>query len=720
MQDDLRRMTWPDDDASSDLNLAIGIHDANIADSGMEIWIGAEPTFTLRSSEAPEWLSQALGGDKYRHALNLARELYQRHPGSLVLRSAGRQYGGEDKPRWSIGLLERRDAVPVWSGPPDPAVITPTAESGTNPEKFISACELAFEQRQWSCRRLRTEVEGYNRLLVRMDATTLDGIEETDPRLLRPSVHIEKTPRSGLVDTLASDGYYLFIFGENESEAGLVSISVELPAFAEVTTFLDCTSALSVAAVNAGLPCLLIQGYPPPVDASVSWTTITPDPAVIEINQAPYPDAAGFFAANLELFQLAENLGLSPYRLQYNGTLSDSGGGGQFTVGGATPAASPFFAEPRLLSRLARYFALHPALSYVFAPDYVGGASQLPRADEGTRDAFQELGLALAQLERQAEPTPEFIWASLAPFLADSSGNSHRSELNIEKLWNSGLPLRGCLGLLEFRAFRMPQTPQRAVAIAMLLRGILAMLAKADLAPGLYNWGGELHDRFALPFFLRQDLLAVLQDMEQSGFGLDPSVRNELLEQPYRSHWSADFAGLRIALDQAIEFWPLVGDVASQERGGSRLVDSSTLRLQISLSRPDPNTGSALDDWHLQLGGYEIPLRDAADETGTVRLIGLRYRDFMPWRGLHPSVKPWGPLAFILWHPAHAEALQLEMHTWRADGRAYDGLPSDLQEAAKRRAERLVLRSVRREDLPQAMSLPPEAVTPFAVDLRWL
>jgi len=698
---------------------AIGTHDAAVARAGKEIWVGAEPTFTLRSSEAPEWLSEALGGEKQRYALRIVGELQRRHPGSVVLRTVGRQYAGEARPRWSIGLFERRDRVAVWHGPADPLGGSPDSVAAKQLDCFWDELERSFNARHWTCLRLRIPGALGRRLLLRPDGNPMGELRQDDELLTRPSVHLHEIPTEGLCDPLASSGLQLLLVGELECTPGMKSACIELPAFGRVEDFLACLAALGEAATTAGLRSLVLQGFSPPVDTSIAWTTITPDPAVVEVNQAPQPDVERFLAASRELFDVVQQLGLSPYRLQYNGTVSDSGGGGQFTLGGRSAAASPFFVEPALLPRLVRYFNHHPALSYLFAPEYIGSGSQSPRPDEGTSDAFRELQVALEQLQRQPRPSPEFLWASLAPFLADPSGNAHRSELNIEKLWNPHQPMRGCMGVVEFRAFRMPSSPERAASIVALLRAIAAMLCGNDPILELRDWGTALHDRFALPFMLRRDLAVVLDDLAASEFGLDDRVRAVLLEDSSRSRWTTTFTGCELTLERAVEFWPLVGDVASQEAGGSRLVDSSTVRLQISLRSKGPE-GPALAGWQLLVAGHQVPLRSAQDETGEIRLIGLRFRDFAPWRGLHPAIKPYGPLTLTLLHPEMDAALQATLHDWRPDRRPYNGLPHNLDAAAKRRAERFVTWTTPRAELPAPKTPPPEAVTDYCFDLRRL
>jgi uncharacterized protein (DUF2126 family) len=475
------------------------------------------------------------------------------------------------------------------------------------------------------------------------------------------------------------------------------------------------------AAKEAALDGLMLGGYPPPVDASVIWTTLTPDPAVVEINMAPAPDATTFLRWNRRLFALAERAGLSPYRLHYNGQIADSGGGGQVTLGGPQPAASPFLVYPHLLPRLVRYLNRYPALSYFFAFDFLGSSSQAPRPDEHTPEMFEELRLSLKLLEQHPEPSPEMLWQSLAPFLADLSGNSHRSELNIEKLWNPHLPGRGCLGLVEFRALRMASTPEKAAAVAVLLRAICALLVTRERpTEDLVRWGRDLHERFALPFYMKQDLRQVLDDLATAGLGLAPPLVDALLDDGYYLLGGTEWEGCSLTVNRALEFWPLVGDSASQEHGGSRLVDSSTARLEIQL-RPRPGADQDLHRWRLTAAGYRLPLRVEQDAQGPLGILGLRYRRFKPWCGLHPLLEAQSPVSLVLSHPqlAPATALRVTWHEWKPQGGGYDGLPADFNEARRRCAERFVVETIT-EFPTDALPPPDQACNPYCLDLRWL
>jgi uncharacterized protein (DUF2126 family) len=701
----------------------IKAQDDLISAAGVDVWVGMEPTFTRRFAETPQWLSEALGSEKLDYAYKLLAQVCQRQPGGVVLHTLGRQYAGEDRPRWSIGYYQARRQQFSWEGPPDPFVQAPAATDHViDIQSFWQALHSALQAQGWQATGFSVKTDLTYRLLFRVDGQQVDTDLDAKPALARASVHDQEIPLEGLVDELAQDGDFLLCLGtfaleaDHPDEAGVL---IELPALPAVPLFLQLLQAITQATQATAMPAVIMQGFPPPVDASIAWTTITPDPAVIEINQAPEPDAVGFFARCELFYAVAKNVDLLPYRLQYNGVVSDSGGGGQFTLGGTQPLSSPFIQYPHLLPRLIRYFNAHPALSYWFAPPSIGSSSQSPRVDEGLREAFRELTIALEQLEKIENPSAEFIWRSLSPFLVDPSGNPHRSELNIEKLWNPYLPDRGCLGLVEFRAFSMSRSAECATAIAVLLRSIVAMLSREDKVSELVDYDTDLHNKYALPFYLQQDLLAVFRELAQSALPLHETLQSLLLQEPVRFIGKAVFHDCYIKLHQALEFWPLVGDVASQERGGSRLIDASTTRLQITLGMETHNP-LQLDGWEVWVDGYRIPLHEEQDQHGPLKLSAVRYRHFQPIIGLHPGIAARNRLSFILAHHGLHEALEVTYHEWQPQGLAYTGLPEDMAEADRRRSERFTTRVIPVDDHAQVKTPPPTAVTDYCVDLRRL
>jgi uncharacterized protein (DUF2126 family) len=695
-------------------------HDARVADMGLTIWVGSEPTFTDRNAQSPEWLSQALGGDKAQRAEAVLGGVCRRFPGSVVLRSVGRQYPGEERPRWNYGLYRRRDETPIWQGPLDPVLAAPDTriEPPTDLDAWAAALTAELEARGLPVSPMAAEDANERRLLMRADAD-VPLPDDTDACLIHPSVHDRATPPSGLCDTLAEAGAYLFILSMQASDASSAA-RIDLPMFNEVPMFLAVLESVAQAARTCHLPTLVLAGYPPPVDATVEWTTVTPDPAVIEINSAPSVDAEHFLKCSREIYAAAEEQGLAPYRLYFNGAVADSGGAGQITLGGPSPQASPFLQELRLLPRLVRFFNRHPAMSYLYSHDFVGSTGQSVRADERGTDAFDELGLTLALLERQAELSPELLWHSLASFLCDASGNSHRAEMNIEKLWNPFLAGRGKLGLVEFRALRMQHTPERATALVCLLRGITAMLACGQYTLPLMDWGRELHERFALPFYLEQDLDAVLKTLASAGLGLGETIKAVLVREEFRRWGQVALPGCTLEVRRALEFWPLLGDAASPEQGGSsRLVDASTARVELRL-RPEEGSESDWHDWQVLVEGVALPMRQERDGRGPLKLFGLRYRSFVPGWGLHPALGAQSPVQLLLRHPDHASDFVITLHEWRPDGEAYAGMPRDLADASQRRADRIVLDVLPSDPAHIPRTAPAHGLTPFCLDLRAL
>lgn len=704
----------------------IKTQDKNISELGVDVWVGMEPTFTRRFAETPEWLSEALGTEKLQYAYALLKETCNRQPGGIVLHTLGRQYADEDLPRWNMGYYQARNNNDIWHGPPDPyLVLEPGDALRARPadiEIFWQALNDALNRPSWKSAAFTVEKGLRYRLLLRCDGTKPDVDSHKKPLLTRRSVHESRIPLNGLTDALAKEGDLLLCMDKGTAvgaDHANASVVIELPEVADVSIFMQLIQCIAQAAKQGVIETLLLQGFPPPVDASVAWTTITPDPAVIEINQAPADNAENFFTRCELYYSAADAVGLQPYRLHYNGVVSGSGGGGQFTLGGTTPLKSPFFCYPQLLPRLLRYFNAHPALSYWFAPPSIGSTSQSPRADENVKQSFQELSLVLEQLDAVEQPEPEFIWRSLSPFLVDPSGNSHRSELNIEKLWNPYLPGRGCLGLVEFRSFRMTRSPQTATAIAVFLRSIVAMLSREDKVTQLLDHSSCLHDKYALPFYLQEDLEFVFNDLHDAGLPIHDYLKTILLQEPVRFIGKAVFHGCCIELQQALEFWPLIGDASQQGGSGSRLVDASTTRLQITIG-VEAEEAAPLDDWELWIDGYRVPLQLAHGPGRTLKVTGLRYRNFMPEIGLHPGIAARSSITLTLVHRELREALQINYHEWHPKNLPYPGLPENLDDAESRRKQRFTTSMIPLRGIAKPEDPPDSAMTDYCLDLRRL
>lgn len=681
---------------------AVRQHDATLRAAGLCIWVGSEPTFTDRWAQTAEWLHAALGGDKRRRARHLLRGLCRPGAPELLLRSEGRRYPGEDDPRWNYGLYQRRDGRPIWHGPPDPLCLDTAGDTAAAPidiGALASTLAAAFDGSGW------------------IPQPADDGSTAQGRTLIVTRSPIDDRPlRFRLVP---------------DPDEGPAVARVELPRLASVDEFFRALRCLEQASLDCRLPTLVIAGWTPPVDETTALTTVTPDPAVIEVNSAPSHDATEFLRRSREIYDAAANGALAPYRLYFTGAVADSGGGGQITLGGPSPERSPFWIEPRLLPRLVAYFNRHPSLSYLYAHDHLGGGGQSARADERGADAFDELALELSLLAREQQPSAERVWRGLAPFLADASGNNHRAEINVEKLWHPAPPERSRLGLVEFRALRMQHSAERATALACLLRAIAAMLHEAATETPPHDWGRQLHQRYSLPFYLEQDLVGILRDLTEAGFGLGPAIEAELERDEFLVWGAAELPGCRLEVRRAIEFWPLLGDAASEQQSGtSRLVDASTARIELRL-RPaaesaESPAGSGAPDWRgwtIGVGGLTLPLRPELDARGAALVYGLRYRRYVTANALHPSLGAQVPLQLRLAHPALAGRRIVTLHEWRPDGQAYDGLPKDLDDASRRRAARIVCAEDSSDPRPGSgcdAATAAAALGPYLADLRRL
>src|SRR5947199_401601 len=80
-------------------------------------------------------------------------------------------------------------------------------------------------------------------------------------------------------------------------------------------------------------------------------------------------------------------------------------------------------------------------------------SSCTPRIDESTYEALYELEIACAGAESLGTPQNLGLFDLLfRDLLMDRSGNTHRAEISVDKLWNPFAP-NGRLGLIELRAF---------------------------------------------------------------------------------------------------------------------------------------------------------------------------------------------------------------------------------------------------------------------------
>ena len=439
---------------------------------------------------------------------------------------------------------------------------------------------------------------------------------------------------------------------------------------------------MEAAAAKTDCPVVL-EGYGPPPDPRITSMSVTPDPGVIEVNVAPTASFAEQRQQLETLYSEARLARLSTESFDVDGTHGGTGGGNHITLGGITPADSPMLRRPDLLVSMLTYWQRHPSLSYLFSGRFIGTTSQAPRVDEGRAEALYELEIAFAEIARlsadKGEPRPWIIDRALRHLLADITGNTHRAEFCIDKLYSPDGP-RGRLGLLELRGFEMPPHYQMAMVQSLLVRSLVAWFWDEPLRAPLIRHGANLHGRYLLPHFLIHDIADVAADLRAHGINFDTSWLDPFTEFRFPRIGTAVFDGVEIELRGAIEPWNVLGE-ESTAGGMARYVDSSIERIQVRL------IGADRQRYVVTANGHPVPL--LATDNPDVQVGGLRFRAWQPPSALHPTITVDGPLRFELVDTATGTSRGgCTYHVSHPGGRSYDHPPVNAVEAESRRGRR--------------------------------
>jgi uncharacterized protein (DUF2126 family)/transglutaminase-like putative cysteine protease len=488
-------------------------------------------------------------------------------------------------------------------------------------------------------------------------------------------------------------------------------LHVFMPPVEQTEDYLDLIAGIETVVTEMGTP-VIIEGETPPRDPRLNKLAVTPDPGVIEVNMHPSKTWDELVHRTTVLYEEARQTRLGTEKFMLDGRHTGTGGGNHIIIGAEAPPDSPVLRRPDLLRSLLAYWQSHPSLSWLFSGLFVGPTSQAPRIDEARNDSLYELELAFKEMDRQigmfGQTPPWMVDRLFRNLLIDSSGNTHRSEFSIDKLY-APESSSGRLGLVEMRAFEMPPHARMSLAQHLVLRGLIAKFWHEPYKNDLVRWGTDIHDRWMLPHFCETDFRDVIHDLRDSGYPFQFDWFAPHFEFRFPRIGDLEQRDIQIELRTALEPWHVLGE----EPGGGgtvRYVDSSLERLQVKAR------GLVGDRFAVTVNGHRVPLHPTG--TNGEGVAGVRYRAWQPPVCLQPTIGSHAPLRFDLYDTWNERSLGgCTYHVAHPGGRGYDTFPVNSYEAESRRLSRFF-----RHGHQQGKFTPPPKTLngdfPFTLDLR--
>ena len=453
---------------------------------------------------------------------------------------------------------------------------------------------------------------------------------------------------------------------------------VFIPPMHYLEHYLDVMASIEATAAKLQIP-VRIEGYEPPRDNRLERLVVSPDPGVIEVNIHPAKSWKELCNNTNVLYEQARLSRLGTEKFMLDGRHTGTGGGNHITIGGSKPENSPLLRRPDLLRSLITFWQHHPALSYLFSGAFVGPTSQAPRIDEGLEDNLYEMEIAFSQVPEKGF-IPFYITDRIfRHLLTDLTGNTHRSEFCIDKLYSPDSST-GRLGILEFRGFDMPPHKHMSLVQSLLIRALIAAFWKKPYKHKLIRRGTALYDKYMLPHFVRQDMEDVVEYLNIAGYPFDLNWFNSFFEFRFPHYGSITIRDINMELRMGIEPWHVLGEEMSST-GTARFVDSSLERVQVKLT-------GLIDNRHILLcNGSRVPLTPTGVKGEFV--CGIRYRAWQPPSALHPTIGVDTPLTFDIVDTWNGRSIGgCTYYVSHPGGRSYNTFPVNSYEAESRRISR--------------------------------